>query len=168
MSSVTVSVKKSESQRLEEMNWLTVGQEARLATLRMTHGIVHRQIPEEISSKMPMNIRCFKVNETRKLDTKPKYLNSNKQTQGSFRSQAYEFNTLPHCLTDMEDPKRYKKWLKIFIQYPSKLPKPLPKPEVEKANDLIARSRKQSDPNIKTKWVRALQSQLMISTKFHK
>ena len=88
------------------------------------------------------------------LDTKPKFFNLNKRTQGSFRNCAYNFNTLPHRLTDIEDPKRYKKWLKIFIRNPTKLPNPLPTPEVEKANNLSEKLRKQMYPRIKTKLVR--------------
>ena len=87
------------------------------------------------------------------LDTKPKFMNLNKQTQGSFRNCAYDFNTLPRRLTDIEDPKRYKKWLKIFIRNPTKLQNPLPTPEVEKANNLSEKLQKQMYPRIKTKLV---------------
>ena len=81
--------KMSHNQRLNKLKWPTVNQEVKLATLRMTHGIIYRQTPEELSTKMPLNMRCWNVNGTRKLDTKPKHLNSNKLTQGTLRNRSY-------------------------------------------------------------------------------
>ena len=123
---------KSNSQRMKQMNWMTVKQEVKIATLRLAHRIVHRNIPEEMTTKMPLNQRSLKIKKTFKLAAKPRELTTNKLTQTSFRSRAYEFNTLPHRLTSIKDHKSFNKWLKIFIQDPNKLPNPIPPPGTQK------------------------------------
>ena len=122
------AAKKSASQRRDIMKWPSVHQEARLATLRLAHSVIHLQIPEELSTKMPLNERRL-IKSTFKLDTKPYYLNKNKRTQSSFRNRAYDFNTLPHRITSLIEPKHFKKWAKMFIQNPYMVPNPLPNPD---------------------------------------
>ena len=118
--------KMSADQRRKELKWPSIQQEARLATLRITHTIVHQNIPEELSTRMPLNVRNLTIKKAYKLDTKPKHLNLNKRTQGSLRNRAYEFNTLPHRLTQLKDKHTFKKWLKKFIMDPTSLPNPIP------------------------------------------
>ena len=71
-------------------------------------------------------MRNLKLKEAKKFDTKPKDLNKNKRTSATFRSRAYGFNTLPHRITSIEDPKTFSKWAKVFIQNPQKVPKKIP------------------------------------------
>ena len=120
------AAKKSTEQRRQILKWPSIQQEIRLSTLRITHNIVHNQIPEELATKMKLNTRNLTIKKTFKLDTKPKHLNLNKRTQGSYRNRAYDFNTLPHRLTQITDKTQFKKWLKIFITNPTSLPNPIP------------------------------------------
>ena len=112
----------SKSQRLKTLNWLSVRQEARMSTLRLTHKIIHQGIPEELSEKMPINKTNTRLSTAKKLATKPKWLNKNKQTTSSFRNRAYVINTLPHRLTEIQDSKKFSKWTKIYLNNPSNLP----------------------------------------------
>ena len=81
----------------------------------MTHKIVHCAIPEELATEMSINTRNARLFEASKLDTKPTLL-KNKKTRASFRSRAYNFNTLPHRLTAIKDPKIFNKWIKHFMK----------------------------------------------------
>ena len=92
----------------------------------MMHKIVHKGIPEELATRMPLNVRNPCLVEVYKLDTKPKFLMKNKPMRLSFRNCSYIFNTLPNRLTSIADPKRFNKWLKIFLMDPTKLPKLIP------------------------------------------
>ena len=121
--------KASKSQRLNELGWLPVKQEAKLATLRLAHKITTRGIPEEMSAKMPLCSTTPRLREARKLAMKPKYLNKNKKVLSSFRNRAYTLNTLPHRLTEISDPKTFNKWVKVYLRNPAKLPKVIPKRE---------------------------------------
>ena len=96
----------SDNQRHQMVNWLTVEQEINLGTLRMAHKVIHLNIPEELSVSMPQNRRNWIIKQAYKFDTKPKLLNKNKRTKGSFRNRAYLFNTLPHRLTQIPETKR--------------------------------------------------------------
>ena len=71
----------SSSQRLKKLEWPNVKNESILATMRLTHKIVHRQIPEELALKMPINSRVL-IHGVHKLATKPKFL-LKKQTNKS-------------------------------------------------------------------------------------
>ena len=108
------------------LDWLSIRDEIKLSTLRMTHKIVHLGIPEELASRMPLNTRNPRLIEAHKLNTKPKLLTKNKQMSTSFRSRAYIFNTLPNRLSAIVKPKRFNRWLKIYLRDPSKLPKVIP------------------------------------------
>ena len=121
--------KLSSQQREKELGWLSVRDKVKLATLRMTHKVVHQHIPEELACSMPLNTINLRLIEAKKLDTKPRALNKNKRTRASFRSRAYTFNTLPNRLTAIVENKRFNKWLKVFLRNPAKLPKPIPKVE---------------------------------------
>ena len=91
--------KKSTPWREKELGWLTIRQDIDLATSTLTHKVIHQQIPEELSLKIPINQTNPRLKEAAKLATKPKYLNKNKWTSSSFRGHAHLFNTLPHRLT---------------------------------------------------------------------
>ena len=146
--------RKSSYQRQKEMNWLSVVEEIKLSTIRMTHKIAHRAIPEELASKMPLNVRNLRLTEAHKLDTKPRFLNKNTRTRASFRNRAYVFNTLPNRLTAISDPKRFNRWLKVFLRDPTKLPitiptvdDPKPKPNQTKNRRRGGRARERPPKN---------------------
>ena len=126
--------KLSGSQRLQALGWLTVRQEAKLATLRLAHKVIHRGIPEEMAGKMPLNVTNSRLIEAKKLRTKPKYLNKNAQTLSSFRNRAYLINTLPHRLTSIKEPKSFSKWGKEFLKDSTKIPKVIPKKPISRPN----------------------------------
>ena len=117
----------SKSQRLKTLGWLPFRQEATLATMRITHKILNSGIPEEIAGKMHKNTTNLKLMSANKLRTKPKSLNKNLRTLSSFRNRAYFFNTLPHHLTELKDPKMFNKWMKAYLKDPAKLLKVIPK-----------------------------------------
>ena len=94
------------------IGWLPVKGDIDQATFKMTHRIFNSQIPEEISTKMPMNVKYLRVGLHRKLDIKPKWLNKNKLSQNSFRSHAYYYNALPEKVTSLIKTKDFKKELK--------------------------------------------------------
>ena len=46
----------------------------------------------------------------------------------SFRNHANHLNTLPHRITELEDPKRFSKLAKMYLKKPEGVPKIIPKP----------------------------------------
>ena len=89
--------------------------EVKLATLRLAHRIMHKNVPEELSAKMPQNVRNWNIKKIYKFDTKPRKLNKNKRTMLSFQNRAYIFNTLPHRLTSIKETKFFNKWVIFFF-----------------------------------------------------
>ena len=82
----------------------------------MTHKILNFIIPEEISTRMPMNIKSLKVGFHRKLDTQPKLLKRRtKLVQNSYQACAYLYNTLPEKVTSQLKTKDFKKELKSHL-----------------------------------------------------
>ena len=86
-----------------------------MATHRMTHSILNVGIPEEIATKMPMNLKSLRVGKHRKLDTKPRWLQKNKITRASYRARAYLYNVLPEKVTSQVEVKKFKKELKSYM-----------------------------------------------------
>ena len=66
--------KKSKSQRLKLLGWPCITDEVKIATLRLTHKVLHQGSPDELALKMPKNKRNWIIKKTFKLDTKPKFL----------------------------------------------------------------------------------------------
>ena len=107
--------KKSTRQMHKIIGWLPVLGDIEQSTFKMTHKILNSKIPEEISEKMPMNLKSLRIGQHRKLDKKPKWLNTNKLSMKTFRSRAYHYNTLPEKLTQLTKPKDFKKDLKSYL-----------------------------------------------------
>ena len=124
--------KLSNLQRQQLMGWVSVRQEVIIATMRLTHKVVHYGVPEELAATMDLNVRNHRLRIAHKLDTKPKVLNKNKRMRSSFKSRAYYFNTLPHRLTEIEESKCFNRWLKVHLKDPSNLPKIIPTKEEPK------------------------------------
>ena len=124
--------KWSKNKRLTELGWLPVEKEAISATVRFAHKILHKNIPKQLSTKMPPNTRNLRLTEAHKFDTKPRMLNLTKKRSSSFRNRAYVLNTLPHRLTAIEDSKTFNKWTRVYLKNPSKLPIIIPKTSVTK------------------------------------
>ena len=62
---------------------------------------------EEIKPLMPLNNRNFRIEEQRKLGTKPRILNSNQRYQLSYRNRAYAYNCLPGDLTKIRMKSKF-------------------------------------------------------------
>ena len=80
--------KLSSRQRETKLGWISVKDEIKLATLRMTHKIAHLAVPEELAVKMPLNLNHRRLQVAHKLDTKPRELNKNKRTRDSYRNRS--------------------------------------------------------------------------------
>ena len=106
---------KSSRQKHNKIGWLTVQGDIDQTTFKMTHRILNENIPEEIASKMPMNLKSLRIGLHRQLDTKPKWLTKKKVANNSFRARAYSYNTLPQKITSIIKSKDFKKELKSFL-----------------------------------------------------
>ena len=106
---------KSSNQRQKMLNWLCIKEEVRFATLKMTHAIINTKDHKVFSELMPINKSNLRLTDQRKLGTKPRFLMKNKQMENSFRSRAYQYNTLPAALTQLRSKKLFKKNLKKYM-----------------------------------------------------
>ena len=62
-----------------------------------------------------MNRGHLRIAEHMKFDKKPRYLNSTRNFQLSFRNRAYRYNTLPSALTKIKKKHQFKKWIKLYL-----------------------------------------------------
>ena len=81
------------------LKWLSVRGDIEHATNKFTFKILNDNIPEEMSTKMKMNLNSLRMGQHRKLESKPRWLSSNKTVHTSYRAQAYKYNTLPEKVT---------------------------------------------------------------------
>ena len=112
----------SSNQRQEEMGWLPIQTEIQMATDKMVHKVINREIPAGISALMPLNTVTSRIQIHRKLAAKPRALNKNQVTASSFRSRAHMYNCLPGRITSLTDTSKFKKWIKIYRTKPHKVP----------------------------------------------
>ena len=73
-------------------------------------------MPEEIATHMPNNFKNLRISSHNKLETKPKWLGTNKVTWSSYRHRAYHFNTLPKIVTEQTDLLKFKKQLNLYMK----------------------------------------------------
>ena len=106
---------KNPRQRHQQLNWLSVDAEIKLATHKQTFKILNQNIPEILATKMIMNKNNNRIKEHKILHTKPRWLNSNLQNSRSFQSRSYLYNTLPKELTKLESFDKFKKNTKIYL-----------------------------------------------------
>ena len=57
---------KSDNQRLRQLSWLPVEDQIKYSTMTMAYNIFNFGIPEEMSSKNPMNKNGLRIQEQRK------------------------------------------------------------------------------------------------------
>ena len=99
----------SANQRQRLIKWLPIDQEIQLAAHKQTFKIINFQKPEELATKMPINSKHLRIQNQKKLDTKPRWQTSNKITQKSFRNRAYLYNLLPNEITSQTIYSKLKK-----------------------------------------------------------
>ena len=56
----------------QKLKWLSIEQEVKMATLRLTHKILYKNIPEELLSKMPVNSSNTRLTSAKKACNKTK------------------------------------------------------------------------------------------------
>ena len=69
-----------------------------------------------MASIMPQNKKSLRIAKHKKLDTRPRWLGSNKMTRSLFRTRAYVYNTLPASITTLEDVYKFKKQIKKYLK----------------------------------------------------
>ena len=106
---------KSDRFRLRKLGWLELEKEIKFSEMKITHKILNQNILEEMSIIMPMNTNNNRIQNHRKLGTKPRYLMKSKLTRSTFRNCAYHYNTLPSMITKTLDLSKFKKLLKYHI-----------------------------------------------------
>ena len=94
---------KTSRQRQNILGWLPINKEILKATHKHTFKVLNWNIPEELSTQMPKNTKNLRISKQNKLDTKPKWLGSNKVTRASYRHRSYHFNTLPKIVNEQTD-----------------------------------------------------------------
>ena len=132
----------SNRQRHNELSWLMISEEIKYATMKLTHKILNKGKPEELTALMPANKNGLRIESQNKLNTKPKYLMKNRRTQNTFRNRAYIYNVLPGRITSLENHEKFKKWTKVHLRNPSNVPKDLLK---TKNHGLIRKNNDQHD-----------------------
>ena len=85
------------------------------STHKHTFKIINLNIPEELATQMPRNLKNLRIQHHNKLDTKPRWISKNKRTRSSYRFRAYHWNTLPKEITSQVDYKKFKKSLKTYF-----------------------------------------------------
>ena len=107
---------KSPRQRQILLKWMDIENEIQRATNLHTFKILNSKEPNELQDLMPMNTNSQRIREHRKLATKPKWLSKNKLAPSTYRARAYNYNKLPKAITQLTDPKKFKKELKKHLQ----------------------------------------------------
>ena len=105
---------KKSRQRQKLMNWMSIEKEIQSATHKQTYKVLNWRIPEELSTRMPMNSNSLRMQTHQKLATKPKWVTQNKVNRASYRNRAYLYNTLPMIVTSQKTFKDFKKQLKKY------------------------------------------------------
>ena len=126
------NLKLSDSQRHSKLKWLSIQKEVEMATHKMTQKIINVGFPAYLNLMMPINLTAPRMQVHHKLSIKPKKLNSTELYRSTFRSRAYNFNTLPGSITSIRDPARFKKWTKTYMITPSLIPKELNRKQMDK------------------------------------
>ena len=109
---------KSARQRQKILGWLPIEDEILRAVYTMTYRILNTGKPQEIASKMPPNHKSLRIKEQNKLDTRPRWLSSNKTTKALFRARAYRYNMLPKSITTQVDVFKFKKEIQKVPEKP--------------------------------------------------
>ena len=99
------------------LGWLTISNEVELATHVMTWKTINFGIPEEVSWLMPLNTTGRRIQQQRKLATKPKILDKSKSSRFSFRARSYKYNTLPGDITKLQTLSKFKKAVKSHLMW---------------------------------------------------
>ena len=115
----------SEAQRQKELNWLQIKDEIILSAHKMTHKVMNNQFPAGLAHLMEINKTSARLKIHKKLAPKPKYLAKNKLTQSTYCNRSYRYNILPGQITSLQDHSKLKKWAKVHLQCPSKVPEDL-------------------------------------------
>ena len=98
--------RKSNRQIQTELGWLPIVDKIKLATFKMVYTIINKRIPEELAAKMPINSAGRRVQQQRKLATKPRWLGSTSLYSASFRNRAYHYKRPTQCyyhITNIEE-----------------------------------------------------------------
>ena len=123
------SLRWSTKKLLTEMKWNSISSLLEIASSRLTHSIINKDKPENLSYRIKSN---YKPNpqDTRttgqgKLGTLPKITGRTQVTKNHFRVNSYKiYSKIPKIITDIKDPlKLKKKALKNYHKDPRKLPK---------------------------------------------
>ena len=107
---------KSARQRQDALGWLSIDKEIKKSTLTQTFKIINLGTPQEMASLMPTNQKSLRVASHKKLDTRPRWLGSNKITKSLFRTRSYVYNTLPSSITTLPDVRKFKKKIKEYLK----------------------------------------------------
>ena len=102
-------------QKIRNLDWLTVKQTILYTQLKQTHKIINTTKNNTMKTLMPLNTNGNRLQQQRKLDKKPSYLNKNKLTQSTLRNQCYKYNTLTAKLTSEIKHKKFKTELRKYI-----------------------------------------------------
>ena len=109
---------KSNSQRSRMLSWLPIKEDIQFSTLKMAYKMLNSGVPEELSVKAPMNKKGRRIEQHKKFDQKPKWLNKDKLTRSTFWNRIYFYNTLPERITTLPTLNKLKKALKSYLMDP--------------------------------------------------
>ena len=121
----------SKSQRNKILKWLPIEEEIKLSTMKMVNKILLTSVPAGLAALMPKNEIAPRIMVHHKLASKPTFLNKSLLTRSTFRNRAYIYNSLPGQVTSLKDHMKLKKWAKVHMTAPHKVPKDLNKSQME-------------------------------------
>ena len=107
---------KTNHQRLNLVNWMSIEQEVKYSTHCQTYKVLNWGIPEVLSLHMPRNDKHLQIESHIKLSTKPEWLGKNLITRSTFRNRAHFYNTLPKSLTILPTLLKFKTQLKKHMR----------------------------------------------------
>ena len=110
------------------MGWMSVENNLILANAKMTHRIIHQNIPEIISQRIKSNFPDPNFSTSNsgegKIGPRPAKVGRTKITKTHYRSNAYRvYAMLPEVITEIKKPHLFKKWTTRFLKNPNDTPK---------------------------------------------
>ena len=117
-------------QLLKEMNWIPVEKILQRESAISTHKILNTMNPEHMNYKMTtkynnkgQDLRTTRTTGQGKLGSQLKQIGRTRTTNYHYRVSAYKiYAKIPQELTDMKDPKAFKKWINRYLINPKFLP----------------------------------------------
>ena len=118
----------STKQLLDGMKWNSVSSMLEIASSRLTHSIINRDIPENMSYRIKSNFnpnpQTTRATGDGRLGTKPKGFGRTNTTKNHYRANSYKiYSKIPSIITEIKNPKRFKIALKRYHKNPKNLPK---------------------------------------------